>query len=357
MTIIDQAEITEQQLESIHQSLAEKKDYVGYQVEKSLSAFSRVHKFYNIFAKVKTVILVLYSIYHFFGGTENSSFLPIILSLIMTFIMFKKSIIAKRAIKTKTHAKSLKFFKKTLILGAIFAVVFTLWSVTMMKSMQQTQQDYKVDSEFVKEGMKTINSRNSPKLPDFTHMRIGSPAAFNKHHERRMKHHEKQEEQRVRTEVNEMTAKQLDDQRIQEEFGEIFELPKDIILIYIFSFLTLILAVKFIIFYVHFMRFNNALEKQDKIEKMILHFKHSKPSAPVKIEEEKCVPEQVLSSPDIPIINDETITVPTKSNFINSEYLNLCSNSTQIIDMSCEGSYPVISPPPASMMMPAQGQI
>mmetsp|Transcript_11434 Transcript_11434/g.10096 ORF Transcript_11434/g.10096 Transcript_11434/m.10096 type:complete len:370 (+) Transcript_11434:1-1110(+) len=316
--------LDQSQLESIHQSLSSKKEQVDHEVLKTMSIFSKISKFYHIFAKIKIVIMMLFSLYHLIGGNFESSILPIILSFIMSVILFKKSMASQKALQKNDHYTVKKIFNKTLILAGIFLVVYLVWSSAILKSYKVENGVGKLDQEFVKKGLKNSDMVVDIKIDRLQYVRIGAPGAkFGKKFERNSLKEVK-------------VDKDSSEQQLRDQYSFIYSLPKELPLYFVFIFSIIFILVKFGLFFTHFKNYKNALERQEKLNKLIEHFRGlTPPSTPVVLKEEE------VKGTDYPIIEEEEVPL---NRYLDETVSSLEDN--KIIDIREESSYPTLTPPP-----------
>ncbi|CAI2371470.1 unnamed protein product [Moneuplotes crassus] len=323
-----QESLTENQLKSIQKSLAQKKEAVDHEVKKTAGLFERVNKFYHIFVKVKALMLMVFSIYHFLGGSDEPQLLPIILSFSMSLILFKKSMASKKAIKSNHHLTVKKIFKKAITLGIIFSVVYLLWSVAIFKSFKTPEKSTDLKAQAIKASLTESADNIQISIPNLSHARIGAPAAhFGNKFDR------KQFENTVLTkEVN----KDLTKQRLKEKLVFSPSISRETTLYIFFAAMTILIGLKFSMYFSHFNQYKNALEKQDKINNLILHFQNTEISGRAKIAPEPVeIVEEAPVGSDYPIIEEEPVRLASVTD---------CSiDSNRIIDITEDPCYPVIS--------------
>lgn len=301
--------LTENQLESIQKSLAQKKEQADHEVKKAAGLFEKITNFYHTFTKVKTAVVVLFSIYHFFGGSGESNLLPIMLSLAMSVILFKKKKASKKAIKAKNHLKVKKIFKRTISLAAVFLVIYLMWSAIVFKSFQNDQKVVKPQLEAVKTSLQQSSEKVTLELPKLAHARIGAPAAKfgNKFERKQFKD--------VLPKIHEETPKKkLNDLELN------FELPSEFPLYFFFGLISLFIGVKFFMYFSHFSNYKNALERQEKIITLINHFQSVNQTQVSKVETQEEI--QVVPQPEV-----KAETLPQDYPTIEEEPVRLASIS------------------------------
>ena len=319
--------LSENQIASIQKSLAEKKEQVDHEVKKTGGIFTKFNKFYHLFAKVKTCILVVLSLYHFFGGSGDSPALPIILSLVMSAILLKKSTITKTALKKNNHSVVRKIFRKTIALAVLFIFVYLLWASVMFDFFKSSRQVPAVDREIVKKELLGEKVPQNIEFPNLSYVRIGGAGA---------RFGEKFERQSMKSLSSEKKRDQIYEQNLREKHSFLFNLPKELPLYFAFGFLTFFIIVKFALFFSHFQKYKNTLKKQEKILKLIQHFQ----TVRVPFTQAKAIEEEKNVAQDYPVITEEeTVRLSSLS--------DISMTDNRILLSSEEPSYPVIAPPPA----------
>ena len=323
--------------------MREKKELADHEVHKATGVFTKINNLLQTLTLVKSAVVAGYSIYHFFIDHESNCYFTILCALVMSFILLKKYKLTGKAIEDKKLMSAKRMFKRAITLAALFGLFYLFWSVSMVNSVKAQTKPQSVDPEFVQRGMARMSHVRGSQLPDMKHVRIGRPGAHQPFDGERANSNKypqltkeflKVEEAKIREEY-------LYEQKVRKEYNHIFEFPAELPMIIAFTALASFFVVKFAVYFMHFLTFKRALEKQEQVDSLILHFQNVRIiQASQRIEEIKQSVETITPTPavsDEPVIEEEPMMVPTKS--------NLPVDEMKIVEVTEETSYPVISAP------------
>mmetsp|Transcript_14245 Transcript_14245/g.15926 ORF Transcript_14245/g.15926 Transcript_14245/m.15926 type:complete len:198 (-) Transcript_14245:243-836(-) len=197
--------------------------------------------------------MILFSLYHLIGGKYNSIILPLILAVIMSAILLKKSSDSQKAIEKNDYYTIKTVFRKTLVLAAIFLVVYVLWTTAIFRNIHTAKTISKIDTDFANKGLIGIETVNL-KIDKLDYVRIGAPAAkFGNKFDRKTD--------------KDLDLKPKEDQfekELKEKYSVFYNLPKELPLYAVFVFFFTFILIKFGLFFTHFRNYKDALEKQEK---------------------------------------------------------------------------------------------
>mmetsp|Transcript_25029 Transcript_25029/g.28753 ORF Transcript_25029/g.28753 Transcript_25029/m.28753 type:complete len:360 (+) Transcript_25029:2-1081(+) len=292
-----ESDLENSQLESIQKSLQEKKQMVDHEVKQTGGLFAKVNHYMHWLSLIKSAVLACYAVYKLFQSQEADNLYSTLYALIMAIIMLHKSKLANQVIEKQDHSYAKKMIKRALVLAAVFGIVYVLWSCKLFTSTRLQYQKSLVEYE-------TMQARDFPtlvptrdSLPEFKHIRIGYPGRS----------------ANLSGDFQERTSTVELDTLRRNSFGKSRAIPKSMSLVTFnpetpitiaLGLIAVYFIIKLVIFFVHFAKYTNALEKQEKLNNLILCFKYSKPANPVvRIEEEKEVP--LNADCDEPLIEEE----------------------------------------------------
>jgi hypothetical protein len=331
--------------------MMDKKEHIDREVTESTGLLEKVSYYFKIIAKIKTFCALHY--YYFTYKDDGFHFFAFASCIIMIMAFIHKVHILNSVIKSKKSKKVTKMFKKAIYLALLFGIAYLFWSTYFFSDLKQSRLDNSTKKKLKESQIVIKNFEATPKFEDLSkNVRIGFPVA---------NHKPKFSDQPINAEnmreyfssaehKNGMVNR--DDQKYQystnnyiEKLAEIPDISEELPIIMLTIAIHVAIAIELSVFFIYFSKYKNALQMQEKIDAWAKQLVVKRVKQNERNEEEKVVvkEQEVRLSPDEPIIQEETMTVPTK--------FTLGRNDNRIvhIEEEVETSYPTIDPLPQSM--------